>query len=232
MKKTLIALVLAAGLTSFAGSAKADIVNLDVSPFSSINGGVAPGNYSNITIATGVSLLFMNSYNAGGNIFTGLASAPNNDNYGSTAGIAINTNSPRINAVPFIYSYGDSIKNTAGSYAYSVVGVGSTRVFTSFAETIVNNSSWYSKGTFTSPDLTSSDYLGFTTSGGNYGWLNVTWSSSNNQFQILGGAYQSVAGVDITAGNTGTAAIPEPSTYALFGLGALALVVAYRRKIA
>jgi len=28
----------------------------------------------------------------------------------------------------------------------------------------------------------------------------------------------------------GTATVPEPSTYALFGLGALALVVAYRRK--
>ena len=27
-------------------------------------------------------------------------------------------------------------------------------------------------------------------------------------------------------------AVPEPSTYALFGLGALALVVAYRRKVA
>ena len=26
--------------------------------------------------------------------------------------------------------------------------------------------------------------------------------------------------------------VPEPSTYALFGLGALALVVAYRRKVA
>ena len=26
--------------------------------------------------------------------------------------------------------------------------------------------------------------------------------------------------------------VPEPSTYALFGLGALALIVAYRRKVA
>ena len=26
--------------------------------------------------------------------------------------------------------------------------------------------------------------------------------------------------------------VPEPSTYALFGLGALALVIAYRRKVA
>jgi hypothetical protein len=33
-----------------------------------------------------------------------------------------------------------------------------------------------------------------------------------------------------TAGNPGALAIPEPSTYALFGLGALALIVAYRRR--
>jgi hypothetical protein len=231
MKKTILALVLAAGLTSFAGNAKAAIVNLDVSAFSSLNGGVALGGASNITIAPGVSLLFMNNYNINGNTFTGLASVRNNDNYGSTAGIAVINNPLRINAVPFIFSYGDSIKNTTGSLNYSVVDVGNTQIFTSFAETIVNNSSWYSKGTFTSPDLTSSNYLGFTTSAGNYGWLNTTWTASTSQFQILGGAYQSVAGVDITAGNTGLA-VPEPSTYALFGLGALALVVAYRRKVA
>ena len=32
--------------------------------------------------------------------------------------------------------------------------------------------------------------------------------------------------------NIQVTAIPEPSTYALFGLGALALVIAYRRKVA
>ena len=32
------------------------------------------------------------------------------------------------------------------------------------------------------------------------------------------------------AGAFGIVAVPEPGTYALFGLGALALVVAYRRK--
>ena len=35
-----------------------------------------------------------------------------------------------------------------------------------------------------------------------------------------------------TSSFTLTQAVPEPSTYALFGLGALALVVAYRRKVA
>jgi hypothetical protein len=38
-------------------------------------------------------------------------------------------------------------------------------------------------------------------------------------------------GASVTVGQT-TAAVPEPSTYALFGLGALALIVAYRRKAA
>jgi len=35
-----------------------------------------------------------------------------------------------------------------------------------------------------------------------------------------------------TVGTLQTTAVPEPSTYALFGIGALALIVAYRRKVA
>ena len=48
--------------------------------------------------------------------------------------------------------------------------------------------------------------------------------------------YQPTSNYNVYAGNGATAAtvtsVPEPSTYALFGLGALALVVAYRRKVA
>jgi hypothetical protein len=36
----------------------------------------------------------------------------------------------------------------------------------------------------------------------------------------------------VSIDNVSVTAVPEPSTYALFGLGALALVVAYRRKVA
>ena len=34
----------------------------------------------------------------------------------------------------------------------------------------------------------------------------------------------------ITAGQTDTAAVPEPSTYALFGIGAIGMLMVRRRK--
>jgi hypothetical protein len=72
---------------------------------------------------------------------------------------------------------------------------------------------------------------------------NFTWNSYASALISGLGSYglawlgNSSASVSDGGGNlfamsvTGTA-VPEPSTYALFGLGALALVVAYRRKVA
>ena len=85
-------------------------------------------------------------------------------------------------------------------------------VVSSFSQTIVNPASWYNTGSFTSPDFTSDNYLGFKTQAGNYGWLNTTWTASTGQFQVLGGAYESVIGSDIV---TPVTALPEPSTYAM-----------------
>jgi hypothetical protein len=53
-------------------------------------------------------------------------------------------------------------------------------------------------------------------------------------FQKAGGLYNHpTAYTEIQAfGTPTTQAVPEPSTYALFGLGALALIIAYRRKVA
>jgi len=66
-----------------------------------------------------------------------------------------------------------------------------------------------------------------------FGWINYTGTTdvvngaTIGTGQITGFAFETIPGQPITAG-----AIPEPSTYALFGIGALALVVAYRRKVA
>jgi hypothetical protein len=49
----------------------------------------------------------------------------------------------------------------------------------------------------------------------NYGYFEVTWSASTSEFQILSGAYESTPNTPI--------AVPEPSTVALAGIGALAL---------
>jgi hypothetical protein len=76
-----------------------------------------------------------------------------------------------------------------------------------------------------SPDFGAGSYMGFRTDQGNYGWLEVTWTSTSLQFQILSGAYENVAGVAILAGDTGAgpAPIPEPGTWvamAVFAGGA------------
>jgi len=64
--------------------------------------------------------------------------------------------------------------------------------------------------------------MGFQTSQGNYGWLEVTWTKESNEFQILSGAYGNTPGVAILAGGA-AAPIPEPGTWvamALFAGGA------------
>ena len=50
---------------------------------------------------------------------------------------------------------------------------------------------------------------------------NLTIEAANDPSQVR---FDNIAVI----GNT----VPEPSTYALFGLGALALIAAYRRKVA
>lgn len=73
---------------------------------------------------------------------------------------------------------------------------------------------------YNSADFGWGSYLGFKTQSGNYGWLNVTWASATGDFQIYSGAYESVPGVSIAAG---AVAVPEPSTIAMLGAGALAM---------
>ena len=73
---------------------------------------------------------------------------------------------------------------------------------------------------YNSADFGSGSYLGFRTQTGNYGWLNVTWARATGDFQIYSGAYESVPGVSIAAG---AVAVPEPSTIAMLGAGALAM---------
>lgn len=69
-----------------------------------------------------------------------------------------------------------------------------------------------------SPNFGAGSYMGFRTAQNYYGWLEVTWNNTSNQFQILSGAYENTANTPITAG-----AVPEPTTIAMTGVAALAL---------
>lgn len=73
-------------------------------------------------------------------------------------------------------------------------------------------------GSTASPNFGAGSYMGFRTAQNYYGWLEVTWNSTSNQFQILSGAYENTANTPINA-----AAVPEPATIAMTGVAALAL---------
>jgi len=205
-----LAMLVAAGLFSLAGTAQAALISINVSAFNGINGGIAAGTFADFTIITGVNLRIYNNYtNFQSNTFHGLGNAGSR----GTLEIANGAVEGNIQSRPFAYNPGQSIKNAIGATGFTD-GVGSI-IISSFSQTIVNNAAWYNRGTFTSPDFTSSNYLGFKTQAGNYGWLNTTWTASTGQFQVLSGAYESVVGADIF---TPSAAVPEPGTWAAAAL--------------
>ena len=144
-----LAMLVAAGLFSLAGTAQAALVSIDVSAFNGINGGIAAGTFANFTIIPGVSLRIYNNYtNGASNTFHGLGNAGTS----GTLEIANGAVAGNIQSRPFAYNPGQSIKSTIGPQGFTD-GVG-TIILSAFSQTIVNNASWYSTGTFTSPDFT------------------------------------------------------------------------------
>lgn len=72
--------------------------------------------------------------------------------------------------------------------------------------------------------------------GANPGWQSSPVEMFNGQmdnvFVYTGALSSNTISQLAIAGNPGALAVPEPSTFVLFGLGVLALIVAYRRKVA
>ena len=128
-------------------------------------------------------------------------------------------------ATPTAFSFGTSIDNSAFS---SSLG-------DSFGRGPNFRLRYGTGQEYLSPDITNK-YLAFKTgitgpnTAANYGWIKVNWNATTRVFELLGAAYESEAGVAIMAGDTGAAAVPEPSTMAVFGLGALVLGAGKVRK--
>ena len=196
---------LAAGLgasTVATPSSDAAIVNINIGPtgfnIGGINGGVTSGSSKSINsfpLASSGSLLVYN--NPGDKI--GLA---------GSLGIKFGVAPLGGNAVPRKFTLNATINSAAIPADFGADA--SVFRYVGYYGTIYN-----------SPNFGPGSYMGFRTSANNYGWLEVTWTNASSQFQILSGAYESVANVAILAG--ATAPIPEPGTWvamAVFAGGA------------
>ncbi len=97
-----------------------------------------------------------------------------------------------------------------------------------FNDTI--DASYFQAGGSVSPNFGPGSYMAFQDKQGRYGYLEVTWDGTITQFQVLSGAYESVAGTPITAGAQPLVVVPEPSTLSLLALGVSGLLAARRLR--
>jgi hypothetical protein len=110
-----------------------------------------------------------------------------------------------------------SIQLNAGTNnSFVATGAGTTVTVNNGSSYVYGAESLFSYVDVVSPDFGPGSYMGFQTSQGNYGWLEVTWDSASADFEIFSGAYESTPNVAIRAG--AGAAIPEPGTWAAAAL--------------
>lgn len=207
---------LAAGLgatTGITASSDAAIIDIDIGPsgfnIGGVNGGLPPGFGRTVypfPFTDQGDLALLNRITYSGATYTGVG--------------------------PGLYGSGGLLFATVGSYANPAkflqnASIGGSATWTSYPALTMFKVETESQD-FTSPDFGPNNYLGFQTADGNYGWLEVTWSSATSEFQILSGAYESVPGVAIPAG---VQAVPEPSTLVLGGIGALVCGGAALRRL-
>jgi hypothetical protein len=182
MKKTLLALAITAGLTSFAGNAKADF-----------NYSFTPRSIQGSGFGTTVTGTIFGTFNNNGSAFNLTSISAKSGDYFTT----INVTDANTSILNTLSETGGAISGKANIATLSING---------------NNRAG-------GPDI-SVDFTGFS-------FFGITFYDNSYQpnFNDITRAY-----VGDSPATVVTEAVPEPSTYALFCIGALALVVAYRRR--
>jgi len=243
MKKTILAIVLVAGLTALGGNLfAASLLN-----WASYNdfgtSGSSTGNVTSITSGTG-SLKDINSgANTGVSLqVTGVTFSDNGSGptltgdalayFGSAVAPGLNNNGRAFGqGVPLTFTFSGLNPGQLYDLAFFTCDSESGRTTTFVVSGINSLTAASSTGVTASTTTVSNDTASYVGNGGNPNQIvrfaNI--SDSDGTFSVR----MTTPGQEIISSmRLATGPIPEPSTYALFGLGALALIVAYRRKVA
>jgi len=190
-------------------SAEAAIMPIDVSSINGVNGGVTAGTYTSISNfpTTNAGSLYLANASILGAI-TGPRFFAGVGNGLATGGSA---------ATPVNFAAGTLIDATAGGGA--------------FRGDVSSLFKYYFS--YVSPNFGPNSFLGFKDALGRYGYIETTWNSTTNEFQIFSAAYESDVGVGIMT--PGAASVPEidpaglASTMSLV-MGSVAMLEQRRRK--
>lgn len=197
------AMAVLSGSVSWAG-----VMSIDLSGYTGQNGGIAAGSSTtlfNFPAGAGSRLtIFNQSFNATFGTLNGITMMNS-----TGGGIAVGGGF----CTPINFGAGATIDANAGGGSYR------DEPFPALFGTVFGNKS---------PAFGVNSYLGFKDSLGRFGYIEVTWDGVD-KFQLISAAYESDPGVAIqTPGGGG--AVPEPTSMAIFGLGALGMAYRARRK--
>jgi len=194
MKKTLLMLALVAGITSFAQNAQAELITINIGStgfnIGGTNGGVSLNNFGTVNdFPLTVNTLYL-------------------DNLNDVRGLSGDNG--------LLFATGTSLATPVNFSQGATIGSGST--YGPYSFSVFRNYDYVNSTFRESPDFGPNSYMGFKTSQGNYGWLEVTWTASSSEFRILSGAYEDQINTPILAGAGPTAPIPEPGTWAAMAI--------------
>jgi len=200
MKKTIIAFILIAGISTF-------IRNTNAQELIS-NGNFATGDFTSWNVSTrNTSHFRVLSYEYAGHA---AIAPPSGDSYMAVTGQndsleqTISTVAGETYTLSFLANNDANNQLYNPSYCYISASQNGTPIFTNFSNLSIVNS-WVQQS--------------------------YTFTANSNQTDLkifMNFAYANSEGFIDNISVTGTASVPEPSTYALFGLGALALIIVHR----